>query len=256
VYGIEKGESHRALDDTRTLAHLFLHLGEAKVIRARKTALDTQLDNLAIALALSDESSLCAEAVSLLKRIRFYPFGRFSHSLDFYGAECEQCDDPHLTSAESLVDLLGGEARMLEYRAEKKGHERYPMAMLRIQPLIALFAGRPLKEQICGFLERVALSKMDGEEPESARVNLLTLHSTKGLEFSRVYIVGVEDTAMPGRTQKKEPAKKEVEESRRLLYVGMTRTIDRLILTRVDQRSGKPTGGNQFLDEMGLVLQR
>ncbi|MGH9422243.1 MAG: 3'-5' exonuclease, partial [Thermoanaerobaculia bacterium] len=83
-----------------------------------------------------------------------------------------------------------------------------------------------------------------------------TLHSTKGLEFSRVYIVGVEDAAMPGRTQKKEPAKKEVEESRRLLYVGMTRTIDRLILTRVDERSGKPSGGNQFLDEMELVAKR
>ena len=97
---------------------------------------------------------------------------------------------------------------------------------------------------------------MDGEEPESARVNLLTLHSTKGLEFSRVYIVGVEDTAMPGRTAKQEPAKKEIEESRRLLYVGMTRTIDRLTLTRVDQRAGKPAGGNQFLDEMGLVATR
>jgi superfamily I DNA/RNA helicase len=256
VYGIEKGESHRALNDTRTLAHLFLHLGEAKVIRARKTALDTQLDNLAIALRLTDQETLCAEAANLLKRIRSYPFGRFSHSLDFYSAECDQCDDPYLTTAEQLIDLLGGEARMLEFRTEKKGHERYPMAMLRIQPLISLFEGKPLNEQICGFLERVALSKMDGEEPESARVNLLTLHSTKGLEFSRVYIVGVEDAAMPGRTQKKEPAIKEVEESRRLLYVGMTRTIDRLVLTRVDERSGKPAGGNQFLDEMGLSASR
>ncbi len=253
IYGIEKGESHRALDDTRTLAHLFLCLGEAKIVRARKTALDTQLDNLAIALALTDQELLCPEAASLLKRIRVYPFGRFSHSLDFYSAECDQCDDPQVKSTEALIGLLGGETRMLEYRIEKKGYERYPLAMLRIQPLITLFAGKPLKEQIAGFLERVALSKMDGEEPDSARVNLLTLHSTKGLEFSRVYIAGVEDTAMPGRTAKKEPPLREIEESRRLLYVGMTRTIDRLVLTRVDQRGGKPTGGNQFFDEMGLL---
>ena len=45
----------------------------------------------------------------------------------------------------------------------------------------------------------------------------------------------------------------EIQEGRRLLYVGMTRAKDRLILTRTDQRFGKPSGGNQFLDEMGLV---
>ncbi len=101
-----------------------------------------------------------------------------------------------------------------------------------------------------GFLERIALSRMDGIEPEKARVNLLTLHSTKGLEFSRVYVVGAEDSALPGG---KDPSKREIEEARRLLYVGMTRTKDRLVLTRVDERNEKPTGGNRFLDEMGLA---
>jgi hypothetical protein len=45
----------------------------------------------------------------------------------------------------------------------------------------------------------------------------------------------------------------ELEEARRLLYVGMTRTEDRLVLTCVTARGGKPSGGHQFLDEMGLV---
>ncbi len=45
----------------------------------------------------------------------------------------------------------------------------------------------------------------------------------------------------------------DVEEARRLLYVGMTRTKERLVLTRVVTRNGKPTGGHQLLDEMGLV---
>ncbi len=97
------------------------------------------------------------------------------------------------------------------------------------------------------------LSKWDGHEPDRARVNLLTLHSTKGLEFSRVYIAGAEDGQLPGGTQAKPSTVDEIEEARRVLYVGMTRTIDRLVLTRVETRGGKPTGGHQFLDEMGLA---
>ena len=86
------------------------------------------------------------------------------------------------------------------------------------------------------------------------RVNLLTLHSTKGLEFSRVYVVGVEDAQFPGRPPSGfEPTQAEVEEARRLLYVGMTRAKDRLVLSRAAVRRGNPTGGHRFLDEMGLV---
>jgi superfamily I DNA/RNA helicase len=45
----------------------------------------------------------------------------------------------------------------------------------------------------------------------------------------------------------------DIEEARRLLYVGMTRTKERLVLTRTEMRGGRPTRGHQFLDEMGLA---
>ena len=251
VYAIEKGQSHRALDDTTTLAHLFLHLGEAKVARARKTSLDNLLDFLGMGLALSNEESLCKEAVTLKNLTRIYPLGRYSDSLEFYQKEYDAGHDATTVDPNQLIELLGGADLMLRLRTEKTADQRYPAAMLRLRPLLDLFYGKPLKEQIGGFLERVALSKMDGAEPETARVNLLTLHSTKGLEFSRVYVVGCEDAQLPGG---KDPSKKEVEEARRLLYVGMTRTKDRLVLTKARERGGKPTGGSQFLDEVGLVL--
>src|SRR2546425_10170815 len=76
-----------------------------------------------------------------------------------------------------------------------------------------------------------------------------SLHSTKGLEFSRVYILGVEDYELLGY----QPTTDEVEEARRLLYVGMTRARDRLVLTRVERRFGRDTGGSSFLEEMGLT---
>lgn len=251
VYGIEKGQSHRALDDTTTLAHLFLHLGEGKIVRARKTSLDNLLDFLAVGLALSDQESLCAEAARLRDLTRMFALGRYSDCLDFYRAEVDASDDALTVDTDRLIEQLGGAELMLSLRTDKTAEQRYPAAMLRLRPLLELFRDKPLAEQITGFLERVALSKMDGADPESARVNLLTLHSTKGLEFSRVYIVGCENTQLPGG---KDPTKREVEESRRLLYVGMTRTKDRLVITNVKQRGGKPTGGNQFLDEIGLTL--
>ena len=91
--------------------------------------------------------------------------------------------------------------------------------------------------------------------PARERINLLTLHSTKGLEFSRVYILGVEDAELPGGTPLRPATPTELEEARRLLYVGMTRARDRLVLTRTERRGGQRTGGHRFLDEMGLIVQ-
>ncbi|HYN81731.1 MAG TPA: UvrD-helicase domain-containing protein [Gemmatimonadaceae bacterium] len=250
LYGIDTGGSHRALADTRCLAHVFLALGETKVARARKTALDTLLDYLGVALALCEEDSLCAEAVRLKTLTRLFPFGRYSKCLEFYGKERDNADDHSIPTLDDLIARLGGERLMDQVRADKTAGERYPAAMLRIGPLLDLVEGKPLAEQIGCFLERVTLSKTDGYEPERTRVNLLTLHSTKGLEFSRVYIVGAEDTQL---LRKRDPTKRDIEEARRLLYVGMTRTKDRLVLTRVDERSGQPTGGHRFLDEMELA---
>ncbi len=250
VYGIDSGQSHRALDDTRALAHLFLALGEGKVTRARKTALVNLLDHLGVALALCDEETLCPEALLLRRLTRPYALGRYSDCLEFYRMECEDCRDGTLATIEELIDRLGGERLMLRFRTEKSAEQRYPAAMHRLKPLLECDTGRPLAEQISGFLDRVALSRADGIERDPSRVNLLTLHSTKGLEFSRVYIVGAEDGQLPGGH---DPSKREIEEARRLLYVGMTRTKDRLVLTRVEAREGKPSGRHRFLDEMGLV---
>ena len=142
---------------------------------------------------------------------------------------------------------------MQKIRAEKSADDRYPQAMLRLRRLIAELPQGPLSAQLSTFLERVVLSKWQGVESEQARVNLLTLHSTKGLEFSRVYIVGAEDEQLPGGSPAKGPTVHEIEEGRRLLYVGMTRTIDRLVLTTVETRGGKSISGHRFLDEMHLT---
>jgi superfamily I DNA/RNA helicase len=170
-----------------------------------------------------------------------------SHCLEHY--EREVGFDESLPTVEELIEPLGGVQLMLRIRREKTADQRYPAAMARLRRLIVEIPDGPLSEQLPAFLDRVALSKLDGDQPEAERLNLLTLHATKGLEFSRVYIVGAEDTQfLVGAA----PSVEEIEEARRLLYVGMTRVKDRLVLTRVASRAGKPTGGHRFLDEMEL----
>jgi DNA helicase-2/ATP-dependent DNA helicase PcrA len=125
--------------------------------------------------------------------------------------------------------------------------------MARLRLLIDACEKGLLPAQICAFLERAVLSKQDGVDVASDRVNLLTLHSTKGLEFSRVYIVGVEDEQFIPMPPSGTLPKIELEEARRLLYVGMTRTKERLVMTQARSRAGNPTGGHRFLDEMAVT---
>ena len=127
---------------------------------------------------------------------RGFALGRYSTCLEAY--EREQGDDISVPTVDEVIERLGGAELMVKIRAEKSADERYPAAMLRLRRLIAEIPDGPLEAQLSLFLERALLSKWDGHETERKRVNLLTLHSTKGLEFSRVYVVGVEDAQLPG----------------------------------------------------------
>jgi len=243
-FGIDTGRSHSALDDARTLARVFLRLTAKKLSLARTACLVGVLDYLAVALALSGPHPDDSEARVLLDCGRSFALGSFSECLDYYAG----LRDESMPTRDDLIEALGGRELMLRIQAEKSADERYPIAMTRIRRLLAGTEQVMLGDQIATFLERVALSVADGQTPDQERVNLLTLHSTKGLEFSRVYIVGVEDAQFLGERT----TKPELEEARRVLYVGMTRAVDRLVMTRVATRNGKPGGGSQFLDEMGV----
>src|SRR5947199_8688460 len=154
---------------------------------------------------------------------------------------------------DEVIRRLGGRALMTGLRAEPDPAQRYPAAVARLRALMDGDPAATLSDGIDRLLERVALSTSEGIEVAPDRVNLLTLHSTKGLEFSRVYIVGVEDYQIPGYRESKDNRQAEIQEARRLLYVGMTRARERLVLTRVERRFGMEAGGSSFLEEMGLT---
>ena len=90
---------------------------------------------------------------------------------------------------------------------------------------------------LSGFLEEVALvSDVDNLEEGSDYVVLMTLHSAKGLEFPEVYLVGMEDGLFPSYMTITEGDAEELEEERRLCYVGITRAMENLTLTCARKR--------------------
>ncbi|MBI4503808.1 MAG: UvrD-helicase domain-containing protein [Gemmatimonadetes bacterium] len=253
LYGIGTGRSHHALDDVLTLVEVFGRLNRDKLVRARKSSLANVLDWLGVALVLDPAGTGGEECQTLLDIARPYALGRYSDCLPKYEADREVGERLDAPPVAEVVERLGGEQRMARIRAEKSTAEQFAAELDRLERLISASENGSITESIDHFLDLVALSTSQGVAADPQRVNLLTLHSTKGLEFSRVYVVGAEDRLLPGMYDLERNLVSEIEEARRLLYVGMTRAKDRLVLTHTESREGDTRGGTKFLEEMGLV---
>ena len=107
------------------------------------------------------------------------------------------------------------------------------------------------KNGLQGFLDDIALQQDREEDDDGPGVNLITLHAAKGLEFPVVYLVGLEEGVLPHKRSLEEGTK---EEERRLLYVGMTRAMERLTMSfcSIRVRYGEEVycERSSFLDEM------
>lgn len=97
------------------------------------------------------------------------------------------------------------------------------------------------------FLEYASTAGSAGPPPDLNRATLTTLHQAKGLEFPHVYIAGAEDGLLPHQLS---AASSEIEEERRLLYVGITRAHDTVALSWCERRRGKPAQPSPFLRQI------
>ena len=169
----------------------------------------------------------------------------------------------------SVGDLLEAVVEQTGYLAELRASQD-PQDETRVENLAELVAvGREFDESepsgsLEAFLERVSLVAdadeiPDGSDAESADngvVTLMTLHTAKGLEFPVVFLTGLEDGTFPHMRALGD--NKELEEERRLAYVGITRARERLHLSRAIVRSGwgspQYNPASRFLDEIPAEL--
>jgi DNA helicase II / ATP-dependent DNA helicase PcrA len=167
-----------------------------------------------------------------------------------YVAELEASDDPQdETRIENLAELV----------AVAREFAEDPLAGPSADP--ADVEAGIVAPGLADFLERVALvadtDQIPDDDPDdSGVVTLMTLHTAKGLEFPVVFLTGLEDGVFPhARALGDQP---ELEEERRLAYVGVTRARDRLYISRAVVRSawGAPSHnpGSRFLDELPVDL--
>lgn len=121
-----------------------------------------------------------------------------------------------------LLEMVLEKTNYLKWAGEKRADN--------LKELIGSAEGSDLNS----FIDKAALYSGTDESNNDDAVTLMTLHSAKGLEFPVVFIAGIEDGLMPHFHAIKDPD--ELEEERRLLYVGMTRARDRLVLSRAKKR--------------------
>jgi DNA helicase-2/ATP-dependent DNA helicase PcrA len=152
-----------------------------------------------------------------------------------------------MTALQAALESGAGLQRMVEAAATESGYllelegERTVEAEGRIENLRELggvaaeLEGRDPDATLADFLEQVSLfGEQDEYDQESGSVTLMTLHNAKGLEFPVVFIIGLEDGIFPH--YRSMGNQEELEEERRLMYVGVTRAQQRLYLTHAWSR--------------------
>jgi DNA helicase II / ATP-dependent DNA helicase PcrA len=159
-------------------------------------------------------------------------------------------------------------ADLLKFLIDRTGYIRLleaedtPEASSRIENLRELVNAaadsRDRGESLDQFLDHAALIADTDDYDERAQITLMSLHAAKGLEFPLVFLSGLEEGLFPHSRTMLQPD--EVEEERRLCYVGMTRAMDQLILTRAVYRRRYGTDlpeasvPSRFLEEVPAPL--
>ncbi len=241
---------------------------------------------------IGDRAEACVEALAQRERLTFWEALRRADEAPGIATRSVTCIRPFVEMVEELQSMVDAGERadvILEqvltrsgYLAELEASDD-PQDETRVENLAELVAvarefadepvagpsadpadPNPAAPGLGDFLERVALvadsdqipDQPDGEGDEAGVVTLMTLHTAKGLEFPVVFLTGLEDGVFPHmRSLGDQP---ELEEERRLAYVGLTRAQKQLYVSRAVVRSawGAPSHNpaSRFLDELPIDL--
>lgn len=256
-FGIQDmGGRHRALDDAVYLTPIFERLQEEEQSLNRRTEHEELLEIAALGsvmaarrvdAALTDEERLLfgLGARKLLSRFSELPadlsetFARYRIDLE---ARFEAMNGENSEEREQAATVFSGKE----------------VSLARVKELARAFPSGDLREAIRQFLDHAMLYATQDDIRDVNAVNLLTIHSAKGLEFPLVFVCGVEKGNLPSFYSVREEGElreKKLDEQRRLFYVAMTRAKYKLIVTYADKRGDFPKKRSQFLIELGIETQ-
>jgi DNA helicase-2/ATP-dependent DNA helicase PcrA len=194
-------------------------------------------------VSLSVATEGLARAGALKGRVReamLELMGGFAHWRDMLAR------DGHVVTLATLLDESGYTGM---WKADKS-----PEAPGRLDNLKEFLRALGEFETLQGFLEHVALVMENDEQAGADRVNLMTLHAAKGLEFDTVFLPGWEEGLFPNQRAMDESGNKGLEEERRLAYVGLTRARKRAIVSYAANRriyaNWQSSIPSRFIDEL------
>lgn len=172
--------------------------------------------------------------------------------LKIYDSLCAIAHGPLLDLLQSTIDMIGYRDYLLKQNSEGEAND----IMHNLDELLAEASEIDAEVDDRSALERfleVAALQSDTDRLETGRdmVTIMTLHAAKGLEFPCVYILAVEENVLPHSRSKDDPL--QLEEERRLLFVGITRAKDRLQLSYAKSRGFSSQGSgvpSSFLMEL------
>ncbi|RJG44597.1 MULTISPECIES: UvrD-helicase domain-containing protein [unclassified Mesorhizobium] len=211
-------------------------LGEAAIRQVHDTARALRIPMLEAAGNLAESDELKPKPRAALREVAAN-FERWQKALD---------NTPHTELAETILEESG--------YTDMWKNDRSAEAPGRLENLKELIRSMEEYESLRSFLEHVALV-MDSEQNENLdAVNIMTLHSAKGLEFETVFLPGWEEGLFPHQRSLDEGGRSGLEEERRLAYVGVTRAKKNLHIWFVSNRRihglWQSTIPSRFLDEL------
>ncbi|MET3579377.1 DNA helicase-2/ATP-dependent DNA helicase PcrA [Mesorhizobium robiniae] len=211
-------------------------LGEATIRQIHDTARALRIPMLEAASKLAESDELKPKPRAALREVSAN-FERWQKALE---------TTPHTELAETILEESG--------YTDMWKNDRSVEAPGRLENLKELIRSMEEYESLRSFLEHVALV-MDAEQnAELDAVNIMTLHSAKGLEFETVFLPGWEEGLFPHQRALDEGGRSGLEEERRLAYVGLTRAKKNLHLWFVSNRRihglWQSTIPSRFLDEL------
>ncbi len=139
---------------------------------------------------------------------------------------------------EDLVEHVVEGAGLIDFFKKEKGEKGQARVENLEELVVAAKQFQPQEEELSPlqqFLDNAALDAGDGQAAEHEdSIQMMTLHSAKGLEFPLVFLAGMEENLFPHRMSLEEPGR--LEEERRLCYVGITRAMQKLTITYAETR--------------------